>query len=105
MGLPTSINNPGDPLGIGRALQLKTSLSAQTNLKPVTYKVTRGDSLSSIADQFKIKKESIVYSNEANLNDNPTLLTPGMVLTIPPVDGVLYTWKDGDTLQKVSDDL
>lgn len=105
VGLPASLNNPGDALGIGRALQLKTSVSAQTNLKPVAYKVTRGDSLSSIAEQFKIKKESIVYSNEANLNDNPTLLTPGMVLTIPPVDGILYKWKDGDTLQKVSDDF
>ena len=26
-----------------------------------------------------------------------------MELTIPPVDGLTYTWQDGDTLDKVAD--
>ncbi len=103
--LPVALSNPLSAPGIGRQLQLKTSLSGSANLKPVTYKVARGDSLSSIAEQFNIKKESIVYSNESALNDNPTLLTPGMVLQIPPVDGLLYTWKEGDTLQSVADEF
>ncbi len=88
---------------IGRALDLKTDLKAQANLEPVTYKVQVGDSIFGIAKQYHIKPESILYSNESALNDNPTLLSPGMTLTIPPVDGLLYTWKEGDTLQKVAD--
>jgi len=36
------------------------------------------------------------------LNDNPDQLSPGMVLSIPPTDGVLYEWQEGDTLQGVA---
>ncbi len=62
-----------------------------------------GDSLFAIAKQYNIKPETILYSNKASLNDNPENLKPGMTLTIPPVDGILYTWQTGDTLQKVAD--
>ena len=30
------------------------------------------------------------------------MLEPGMVLNLPPVDGVLYKWKEGDTLEEVA---
>ena len=103
--LPASLNNPGSAVGIGRALQLKTSISASSKLQPITYKVERGDSIFAIAKQYDIKPESILYSNEGTLNDNPALLSPGMVLTIPPVDGLTYTWKDGDTVEKVADEF
>jgi murein DD-endopeptidase MepM/ murein hydrolase activator NlpD len=63
----------------------------------------QGDSVFAIAKQFNIKPESVLYSNEATLNDNPSNLTPGMELTIPPVDGLTYTWKADDTLEKVAD--
>ncbi len=103
--LPASTGGPGSAPGIGRALQLKTSVSADAKIKPITYKVVRGDSLFGIAKQYSIKAESILYSNEATLNDNPANLTPGMVLTLPPVDGLLYTWQDGDTIEKVTDEF
>jgi murein DD-endopeptidase MepM/ murein hydrolase activator NlpD len=102
VALPASANDPINTPGIGRALKLKTDVSTQSQLKPVTYKVTRGDSVFGIAKEFKIKPESILFSNEQTLNDNPSNLTPGMVLTIPPEDGLLYTWKDGDTIEKVA---
>ncbi len=105
VALPSSPGNPILALGIGRALQLKTSLSESSKLAPITYKVQRGDSIFGIAKQYNIKPESILYSNEAELNDNPALLSPGMVLTIPPVDGLIYTWKEGDTIQKVADEF
>ena len=100
--LPDAMNTVAMGLSIPRQLQLKTSISDIYSLKPVSYKVTRGDSLFGIAKQYSIKPESILFSNEATLNDNPANLTPGMNLTIPPVDGLLYVWKEGDTLQKVS---
>ncbi len=106
VGLPASNVSLSTALGgIGRALDLKTDLKTKTSLEPVTYKVQVGDSIFGIAKQYNIKPESILYSNEATLNDNPTLLSPGMTLIIPPVDGLLYTWKQGDTLQKVADEF
>ena len=30
-------------------------------------------------------------------------MTPGMELIIPPVDGLTYVWKEGDTLDAVAD--
>jgi murein DD-endopeptidase MepM/ murein hydrolase activator NlpD len=105
---PTSVDLPA-PGGaqsaspsIARELALKTSVSAQTNTKPIAYRVLQGDSLFAIAKQYNIKPDSILYSNEATLNDNPSNLTPGMELVIPPVDGLTYTWKDGDTLDDVA---
>jgi murein DD-endopeptidase MepM/ murein hydrolase activator NlpD len=104
VGLPASGANSNAAVpSIGRALDLKTDLKAQASTKPVTYKVEVGDSVFGIAKQYDLKPESILYSNESALNDNPTLLSPGMTLTIPPVDGLLYTWKEGDTIEKVAD--
>jgi murein DD-endopeptidase MepM/ murein hydrolase activator NlpD len=103
VSLPTAVNIGTNAQGIGRALQLKTSASTQKQLKPVDYKVVRGDSVFGIAKQYNIKPESVLFSNESTLNDNPSNLTPGMVLTIPPEDGLLYTWQQGDTLQAVAD--
>lgn len=112
---PTSVANqsplalPNNPTGaftgpsIFRLLDLKTDISAQSSLQPVSYKVLRGDNLSEIAQQYKIKAMSILYSNQATLNDNPYNLAPGMTLIIPPEDGLLYTWKTDDTLQSVAD--
>src|SRR5512135_352239 len=105
VALPSTLGSLISAPSIGRALQLKTSITGQGSLQPITYKVERGDSVFGIAKQYNIKPESILYSNESTLNDNPTNLTPGMVLTIPPVDGLLYTWQKDDTIQKVADEF
>jgi murein DD-endopeptidase MepM/ murein hydrolase activator NlpD len=95
---------PASP-GIGRGLALKTEITGQANTRPITYRVLQGDSIFAIAQQYNIKPDSILYSNEATLNDNPSNLTPGMQLTIPPVDGLTYIWQDGDTLDKVANEF
>ncbi len=87
---------------IGRALELKTDTSKDAKISIVQYQVVNGDSLFGIAKQFNIKPETILYSNKTALNDNPENIKPGMMLTIPPVDGLLYTWQQGDTLQSVA---
>ena len=66
------------------------------------YRVSRGDAMLSIADEFKLKSETLLYVN-TQLEDNPHNLKPGMELTIPPVDGLYYTWKDGDTFETVAE--
>jgi murein DD-endopeptidase MepM/ murein hydrolase activator NlpD len=103
--LPPAVSEQSNGTFIGRALALKTNVSGKGESRPVTYRVMQGDSVFGIAKQFNIKPESILYSNEATLNDNPGNLSPGMELTIPPVDGLTYAWKDGDTLDKVADEF
>ncbi len=105
VGLPPAQSSSRSNASIGRQLALKTDVSLQTNAKPFSYRVMVGDSVFGIAKQYNIKPESILYSNEATLNDNPSNLSPGMELTIPPVDGLTYTWQDGDTLDKVADEF
>ncbi len=106
LALPTSAASTTiSSFSIGRQLELKTNISDQTNTSVVQYQVEMGDSLFAIAKQYNIKPETILYSNKASLDDNPENLKPGMTLTIPPVDGILYTWQSGDTLQKVADEF
>jgi murein DD-endopeptidase MepM/ murein hydrolase activator NlpD len=101
--LPSSAGSQAVSASISRGIALKTSITGHSDAAPVTYRVMQGDSLFGIAKQYDIKPESILYSNEATLNDNPGNLTPGMELIIPPVDGLTYTWKEGDTLDSVAD--
>lgn len=101
--IPPSSN---DSSGIGRNVQLITIIPAELpRYDPVTYVVQRGDAMSIIADKFKVSTESILYNNKDVLDDDPHGLKPGMSLVIPPVDGIYYTWKDGDTLDKVTDEF
>ena len=52
----------------------------------IEYEVVSGDTMFSIAERFGIKPESIGWSNPRSIIGN---LRPGMVLTIPPVDGAV----------------
>lgn len=63
------------------------------------YDVESGDTLSSIAARFGIKKETLIWEN--NLwNENR--LRSGMTLKILPVDGVSHLIKKGDTVDKIA---
>jgi len=68
----------------------------------ITYTVQSGDFLFAIADKFKIKPETILWSNYDVLKDNPEIIVPGQVLNILPVDGLYYQWQAGDRLDTVA---
>ncbi|MFN3492591.1 MAG: LysM peptidoglycan-binding domain-containing protein, partial [Anaerolineales bacterium] len=87
---------------IFRDLQLKTNIPERERTQPVLYRVSRGDAMYNIAENYKIKTETILYVNE-QLEDNPHSLRPGMELLIPPADGIYYVWKEGDTFESVAD--
>ena len=91
----------GSP-SITRKLQLKTNIPDRPRYKPTLYRISRGDSMWGIADEFKVKSESILFANP-QMEDNPHNLKPGMELKIPPVDGLYYEWKDGDTIESVAE--
>lgn len=63
-----------------------------------SYVVKNGDTISSIAAQFNVTSESILWSN--NISGNA--VAPGTKLTIPPVTGIVYTVKAGDTPDSVA---
>src|SRR5688572_15420370 len=87
-----------------RDLQLKTNIPERPRYKSLVYRVSRGDAMLSIAEEFKIKYESILYVN-TDLEDNPHNLKPGMELLIPPVDGLYHEWEEGDTFDTVAEEF
>jgi murein DD-endopeptidase MepM/ murein hydrolase activator NlpD len=91
---------------IGRRIQLITNIPADLpRYEPTQYTVQRGDAMSLIAQKFGVTTESILYNNKDVLNDDPHGLKPGMVLLIPPVDGLYYTWQDGDTIEQIANNF
>ena len=100
-GVPVAGSGGSSTSSILRELQLKTNIPERPRYESVIYRVTRGDAMLSIADEYKIKSETILYVNK-QLEDNPHNLKPGMELTIPPVDGLYYEWQDGDTFETVA---
>lgn len=63
------------------------------------YTVQAGDTLSSIAEQFRLKKETLMGEN--NLW-NPNHLRVGSTLRILPVDGLSHKVSKGETLDKIA---
>ena len=102
VGVPVLGSGGGGVLSIARKLQLKTNIPERPRYEPTIYRVSRGDAMLSIAEDFKVTSESILFANK-QLEDNPHNLKPGMELTIPPVDGLYYEWKDGDTFDAVAE--
>lgn len=62
------------------------------------YPVVAGDTVSSVAQKFGVTSESIRWSNGLSGD----VLTAGNELIIPPVNGVVYTVKNGDTPQTIA---
>ncbi len=94
---------PGDQLvSVSRQTNFHTLIPTRPREDVITYTVDKGDSVFGIARNFNLKPESVLWANYDQLKDNPDTLTPGMVLNIPPTDGILYTWADGDTVDGVA---
>jgi LysM repeat protein len=87
---------------VSRKAMLKTTIPERSSTAVKKYQVELGDSVFEIANNFKIKPESLLWANYSQLNDNPDMISIGMQLSIPPVDGVYYEWQAGDTVQSVA---
>ena len=90
--LPKFQNNQTEN-SIPRVASLKTDIQNWQKQEMVEYSVGLGDSIFGIAQDFNIQPETVLWSNYDVLKDNPHAISAGMVLKIPPVDGVLYLWK------------
>jgi murein DD-endopeptidase MepM/ murein hydrolase activator NlpD len=87
---------------IFRKLQLKTNIPERARDESDIYRVSRGDTMYKITEKYKITINTVLFANP-QLDDNPQSLRPGMELIVPPVDGLYYTWKEGDTFETVAD--
>jgi hypothetical protein len=88
--------------GITRRTSLHTNIPNRPRTNVIEYTVAVGDSVFGIAQSFTLKPETILWANYDQLNDSPDMLTPGMKLNIPPVNGVYYQLQEGDTLDTVA---
>mgnify|MGYP001820492907 CR=1 FL=1 len=94
---------PAKLVSIPRETNLHTIFPERARQEAIEHTVDTGDSVFGIANEYDLEPESVLWANYTLLNDNPDQLSPGMVLKVPPTDGVLYEWQEGDTLQGVAD--
>lgn len=89
---------------IWRQVVPKTVITTRPRHEPITYIVKAGDSIFQIAVDFNLKPETVLWANYRTLKDDPDTISIGQELIIPPTDGILYKWKDGDNLEKIAGD-
>jgi murein DD-endopeptidase MepM/ murein hydrolase activator NlpD len=99
---PIPDSGSGWTLGVSRKLQMDTEIPNRPRVDVITYTVESGDNLFSIADQYGLKAETILWGNFETLQDNPNMLSTGQVLNILPTDGTYYEWNSGDNLANVA---
>jgi hypothetical protein len=87
---------------IVRRTSLHTNIPTRSRTDVLEYSVTTGDSVFGIAKSFNIEPETVLWANYDLLNDSPDMLDPGMVLNVPPINGVYYQWQEGDTFDSVA---
>lgn len=82
---------PNDTTVLAKPQVVATAQKSKNDI--VQYVTQPGDTVSSLSDKFHVSAESIRWSN--NLSGNN--LAAGIKLSIPPVNGIVYTVKAGDT--------
>lgn len=85
--------------------ETRTIAPTRPRSQPVKYTVDTGDAVFSIAQKYNISPETLLWSNYDVLKDDPHLISPGQELIIPPTNGILYEWKEGDTLEVIARDF
>jgi murein DD-endopeptidase MepM/ murein hydrolase activator NlpD len=67
----------------------------------ITYTVQIDDTVLGIGEKFNLDPNTIVWANLDDLT-KPFVMAVGEVLLIPPVDGVLHTVEEGDTVDTIA---
>lgn len=69
-----------------------------SNKDIIKHVVEKGETLSSIAEQYNISTETILLANELD----STKIRPGQELLILPVNGIIHMVEKGETLAKIA---
>lgn len=102
VGLPEISNPSGKVQAIVRQVSLKTNIPERPRYKEIDHEVVRGDSVFAISLEYDIKPETLLWANYDVLEDSPDSLRLGMILRVPPTDGVFYQWQEGDSLDSIA---
>lgn len=65
----------------------------------ISYKAKAGDNVQVVAEQFGLTTQTVKWAN----NLTTDAIEDGRDLVIPPVDGVIYTTKEGDTPDSIAE--
>ncbi len=84
----------GDAISKPQIIQPSTAVARGVT----SYKTQVGDTVDSVATQFRLSKDTIKTSNELQSD----ALEPGRDIVIPPVDGVVSTAQAGDTVASLA---
>lgn len=91
--------------GLSRAVEAHKEEEVTSRYDFTQYEVITDDSIYGIAEKYGLNPETVLYCNYDVLYDNPAFISPGQVLEIPPTDGVVYYWHEGDGLNGVANGL
>lgn len=89
----------GDSAIIAPIITDPNAIVPQRRDKIETYLVQSGDTIGSIAQQFGVSANTILWQN--NLSWNSTI-RPGQAISILPASGVAHTVKSGDTVSSIA---
>lgn len=73
---------------------------SEASRKITTYAVQPGDTVASVAVKFGLTENTIRWANNLKATDT---LAGGSSIDVLPVDGIAYTVKDGDTIEKIAE--
>ena len=88
---------PNDAQVVAKPQIVRTDLKSIRDLKE--YEAVDGDTITSIAEKFGIKPQTLRWSNDLTGDS----VNVGAKLKVPPVDGFVYTVKEGDTAKSIAD--
>jgi len=100
--LPAFPSNDPSLQSVPRYSRLHTDVPSRPREEVSIYIVKEGDTLFGIAEKFGLNPETLLWSNQLVLADNPHSLRPGQELNILPVDGAYYRWSAGDGINGVA---
>lgn len=85
---------------------LLNDVSPVTNIEELrngllSYKIGEGDNLSSIAANFGISVNTVIWANDIA---DSSLIQPGQEIVILPVSGILHEVAEGETLDSIASD-
>jgi murein DD-endopeptidase MepM/ murein hydrolase activator NlpD len=99
---PVVFTNDADT--ISRQPVPHTTFPDRPRAEVITYTVQQDDTIFTIAAQFGLAPETVVWSNREAIQDAPWLIQPGLQLFILPVNGVYHTVRDGETVRGIADE-
>ncbi len=90
-----------DTAYLTRAANPITNIPKRQRREIEKYIVQPNDNVSRIAEKFEIKPETILWAN-AQLENDPDMLSVGEELTILPINGAYHTVAVGDTVASIA---